>query len=495
MPQIQNTSKNAVIYARFSSSSQREESIEDQLRECTKFAQREGYNIISNYCDYAISGRTDERPEFLRMIDDAGKKLFNYIIVYRLDRFARNRVDSVLYKAQLAKQKVQVISATECIPEGSDGLLIVALHEALAQKYSDDLSKIIRRGQEGNAENCKSNGAYPFGYKVNPITRLLEIDEEKATLVRRIFEIIADGGTYTEALKYVNAMGYKRSRNWLYRLLRNERYKGIYIYKNHRVSNGIPRIVSDELFNAAGKTRVRHLNFAGAGSCKYLLSNKLFCPLCGQKLSGSYGTSKNGIKYRYYICNNKKYSHSCTSDYVSADDLEHSVLNMVKSFIFNNEIVTAIVDATINILNVNNPISSNIAALNRKILETDKKISNIVSAIEAGIITDTTKNRLQELEAQKKDFQTSLLEEKLKAPVLTRDQLHYFFNRFKTGDITNRQFQKYLLDNFVTKCYFDKGKTTVLLSLTGNPNDISYQLINKIIKQHKVFDNCNQWWR
>lgn len=171
----------AVIYARYSSANQREESIEDQLRECHKFAERQGYNVIGQYCDFAISGRTDDRPEFLRMICDSEKKLFKAVIVYRLDRFARNRYDSVLYKSRLAQYKVNVVSATECIPEGSDGVLIEALHEALAQKYSDDLSQIIRRGLYGNAEHCKSNGPLPFGYKVNPTTRLVEIDGSVTT--------------------------------------------------------------------------------------------------------------------------------------------------------------------------------------------------------------------------------------------------------------------------------------------------------------------------
>lgn len=164
------------------------------------------------------------------MICDAEKQLFKAVIVYRLDRFARNRFDSVLYKSRLAQYKVNVVSATECIPEGSDGVLIEALHEALAQKYSDDLSQIIRRGLYGNAEHCKSNGPLPFGYKANPTTRLVEIDEETAPIVKQIFTMIAEGSNYNQALAYCTRMGYPKTKSALYHILRNERYKGIYIY-------------------------------------------------------------------------------------------------------------------------------------------------------------------------------------------------------------------------------------------------------------------------
>ena len=482
---------NAVIYARFSSSSQREESIEDQLRVCNEYATREGYNIIGNYCDYAISGRTDERPEFLRMINDSQKHLFNYIIVYRLDRFARNRVDSVIYKSKLAKNKVHVLSATECIPEGSDGVLIEALHEALAQKYSDDLSTIIRRGQEGNAENCKSNGAYPFGYKVNPDTRQLELDNDKAPIVKHIFEIIASGGTYDEALEYATKMGYPKSKNWIYGILRNERYKGIYIYKNHRVQGGMPAIVSDELFTAANKTRVRHLTFPKIASIKYLLTNKASCALCGNLLTGSYSISKSGAKYYYYICNGKKRLKICNTHSIKKEFLESTVVQMLYSFIFTKDICNAVIDAAFDFMEKNNPVNTNIAALNNKISEVTKKINNIMQAIEAGIITDTTKERLQELEAQKKSFQQSIIEEKLKAPALMRNQLEYYFENLRKGNISDRKFQKYLVDNFLTHCYISDHDVTAVINLSGRDN-ANWNITQSL---NKVCDHRNFWWR
>ena len=91
----------AVIYARYSSDNQREESIEGQIRECTAYAEKNGITIVKHYIDRAISAKTDNRPEFQQMIKDSDKKLFDIVLVWKLDRFARNRYDSARYKTQL----------------------------------------------------------------------------------------------------------------------------------------------------------------------------------------------------------------------------------------------------------------------------------------------------------------------------------------------------------------------------------------------------------
>jgi len=109
--------ENCVIYARYSSHKQNDTSIEAQLAECKAFAERNGYNVVGEYIDKAISGKSDERPEFLRMIEDSSKGRFSKIAVYQLDRLARNRYDSAIYKAKLKKNGVKVLSAKENISD------------------------------------------------------------------------------------------------------------------------------------------------------------------------------------------------------------------------------------------------------------------------------------------------------------------------------------------------------------------------------------------
>ena len=90
--------KRAVIYARFSSHNQTEQSIEGQLRECYAYAKRNELIILNEYIDRALSGTTDNRPQFKQMIEDSKKGGFDFVLVYQLDRFARNRYDSATYK-------------------------------------------------------------------------------------------------------------------------------------------------------------------------------------------------------------------------------------------------------------------------------------------------------------------------------------------------------------------------------------------------------------
>ena len=139
----------AVIYARYSSDNQREESIEGQIRECTAYAEKNGITIVKHYIDRAISAKTDNRPEFQQMIKDSDKKLFGIVLVWKLDRFARNRYDSARYKTQLKKNGVKLMSATEIISEGPEGIILESVLEGYAEYYSADLSEKVVKNQRG----------------------------------------------------------------------------------------------------------------------------------------------------------------------------------------------------------------------------------------------------------------------------------------------------------------------------------------------------------
>ena len=162
-----------VIYARYSSDNQREESIEGQIRENTAFARKNGIDIVDTYIDRAYSTKTDNRPEFQRMIKDSGKKSFDVVIVWKLDRFSRNRYDSAKYKAMLKKNDVRVLSATEAISEGAEGIILESVLEGMAEYYSADLAEKVTRGMTENALKCRFNGGtVPFGYMIDETTAL-----------------------------------------------------------------------------------------------------------------------------------------------------------------------------------------------------------------------------------------------------------------------------------------------------------------------------------
>ena len=181
---------NAVIYARYSSDSQREESIEGQLRECREYAERNNMTIVGTYIDRALSTKTADRPEFQRMIKDSAKELFEIVLVWKLDRFSRDRYDSAHYKHILKKNGVKVVSVKENISDGPEGIILESTLEGYAEYYSAELSQKIRRGQKENALKCKNNGGNtPLGYVVGT-DGVLAVDPLTAPLVTEIFTVM-----------------------------------------------------------------------------------------------------------------------------------------------------------------------------------------------------------------------------------------------------------------------------------------------------------------
>lgn len=170
---------NAVIYARYSSANQTEQSIEGQLRDCRAYAEREGLTVVHEYIDRAISGRSDDRPDFQRMIADSAKKQFQHVIVWKLDRFSRDAYDTAIYKRRLKNNGVSLQSATEAIGNNPESIILEQLLIGMAEYYSIELSQKTKRGLRETA--LKGNfvgGGVPIGYKVE--NSKLVIDEETA---------------------------------------------------------------------------------------------------------------------------------------------------------------------------------------------------------------------------------------------------------------------------------------------------------------------------
>ena len=246
---------NVVIYARFSCKRQTEQSIEGQLKICYKYAAAHNYTVVGEYIDRAQSGTSDNRSDFQRMIADSEKHTFEGVLVYQLDRFARNRYDSAIYKAKLKKNGVRVFSAKENITEDASGILVEGLIESMEEYYSVELAQKINRGLAINAEKCLSNGSNPgLGFKVNKKDRTFYVDEDEAAIVREIYERYARGEPKVEIIKDLNrrhiktSIGNEFSFTSLTRLLSNKRYIGYYLYSGKETPGGMPRIIEDDLY-------------------------------------------------------------------------------------------------------------------------------------------------------------------------------------------------------------------------------------------------------
>lgn len=244
----------AVIYARYSCELQREESIDGQVRECLAFAKSKGYEIINQYIDRAISAKTDDRPSFQQMIRDGTDRRFDAIIVWKVDRFARNRLDALQYKSILRKAHVKVISATENISDGPKGILLESVLDGLAEYYSADLAQKVKRGMTENVLEGKiTGGRIPFGYKKEG--QKYVIDAERASIVRELFNQYANTTITCKGLaEYVNSKGFLNGDGkpfkdaTIYNMLRNEKYMGILRFGETVNTKGAPQIVDEVTF-------------------------------------------------------------------------------------------------------------------------------------------------------------------------------------------------------------------------------------------------------
>ena len=447
----------AVIYARYSSDNQREESIEGQLRECTAYCKKNDITILRTYIDRAMSAKTDHRPDFQRMIKDSAKGLFDVIIVWKLDRFARNRYDSAHYKAQLRKYGVKVLSATENISDGPEGIILESMLEGMAEYYSAELSEKVIRGHTENALKCKYNGGTPtFGYIIDKDMQY-QIDPRTAPAVLEMFTMYDKGATMKEIVAYMSERGVTTVRgkkidlNFMARLLKNRKYIGEYSYRHIVTPNGIPAIVPQDLFGRVQqrlavnrKAPARH-----KAEDDYLLTTKLFCGTCGAMMVGESGTSSSkGRKYHYYRCVNTKKHRACDAKHktVRKLPLENAVVNAVMAKIMDDNFVEYVADA---VMDIQSRESSVLPALRKQLEEAESGITNMLNAIQMGIINASTKQRLDELEERKKDIELQIIQEEMKHPAVSREDVVYFVCRFRSLDTNKLDARRRLIDSFV----------------------------------------------
>ena len=475
--------RRAVIYARYSSHSQRDVSIDQQIRACRLYAQRQDIEIVDVYEDRATTGTNDRRPGFQRMIRDADRADWQYVIVYTLDRFARDRYDSAVYKRRLKECGIKVLSAMENITDDPAGVLMESLLEGLAEYYSKELSRKIRRGMEDNASKCLCNGQIPFGYRRGEDGKFA-IDEAEAPIVREIYRRVRDGSKLSEIIRDLNSRGLrtKHGKEWskssFNRLLTNERYTGVYIYKDVRVPGGMPKIIDQSLFDAVQlimhtKNNPRKAPDGAPQRRRqengiYYLTGKLYCGHCHSPMVGISGHGKGGATYYYYTCKGKRTEHSCQKKNVNRDFIEKFIATALKETMLNDRAIRILADAAIQYQKQKAP-SAELEVLQLRAAEIKKSISNILAAIEAGIFSAATQSRLAELEAEQKTVltQISLLQEETEEQ-LTREEIIAMLRLMRNGDIADENFREALIDTFLVAAYVYDDHCKIVFNLGGN---------------------------
>ena len=413
--------KTAVIYARYSSSNQTEQSIEGQLRVCHEFAERENILILDTYIDRAMTGTNDNRADFQRMIKDSSKREWNYVIVYKLDRFSRDKYATAVHKKTLKDNGVKLLSATECIPDTPEGIIMESLIEGMGQYYSEELSQKVRRGMNETRQKGNFTGGHLlYGYSVE--NKKVVIDEEKAEIVRYIFEQYSIGVYVEDIIADLTAKGvYNRgkpfARNTVYKMLKNEKYSGIYRIRDEVFENMYPQIVTPKIFEIV-REKVK-VNQYGKRSLDvvYLLRNKMKCGYCGQSINAECGTSKNGKRKHYYKCFGRKRNSGCKKKMIQKDLLEKLVIEAIITTLSNHENKETLISAVLKQQERRIAQNSILKVLLREQKQVNNALENIVAAIEQGVITNTTTKRLKELETRLDDLERQILIERSKNAV------------------------------------------------------------------------------
>ena len=478
-----------VIYARYSSSGQREESIEGQLRDCREYAKRYGITIIAEYCDRAYTGTSDNRPEFQKMIRDSAKGQFSAVITWKNDRFARSRYDSAIYKYRLKQNGIKILYAKESIPEGPEGIILESLMEGFAEYYSANLSQNVKRGNRESALKLQTVGQTVFGLRTGADKRF-EHDPETAPIVKRIFDEYVSGRSAIDIYTRLNAEGYRTKRGNLFdksairNILKNEKYKGVYDYAGIRDEHGIPAIVDADTFDKAQKMIDKHHRAPAAKKENdgFLLTGKLFCGECGEPMTGDGGTSKTGTVYSYYTCNGRR-RKKCKKERAPKKWIEDVVIRHLNFAINNDAIISNFADMYMCWQDEQKD-NSEIDGLERRLKEVDAAIKNSLRAIDSGIISDSLRQHLIELEAEKVDIEKGIVIAEQNNITLDRDTVIWFLRKFQTENADDATWRVYVVETFLQAAYlYDDGRLTLCLNFRGEGNKITTEVAEKAAKE------------
>ena len=472
----------AVIYARYSSDNQREESIEGQIRECTAYAEKNGITVVKHYIDRAISAKTDNRPEFQQMIKDSEKRLFDIVLVWKLDRFARNRYDSAHYEYQLERNHVKLVSATEPISDSPAGIMVKSMLTGMAEYYSAELSEKVVRGMTENVLKGKYNGGtIPIGYTVDE-EKFFQIDPLKAPFVVEAFQRYNDGATMKELMNWLNDSGVTTNRNQKFTynsiqtLLTNRRYIGENRFKDIVMPDSIPVIIEKELFDSVQDKIAKNRRAPARHKAEddYLLTTKLFCGMCGAMMFGECGTSRNKNVHHYYKCANAKRTKTCKKKTVRKEWLEDLVVNETMKMIRDDDSIQSIVDAVMILQEQENTV---LPLLEKQMKDIENGIENLLNAIQAGVLTSSTKGRLEKLEAQQKELEIRIAEEKLAKPKVSADFVKFWLTNFRKLDPNVKSHRETLINTFVNAVYLYDEKVLITFNYKDGTKTITFDEI------------------
>ncbi|MDE6676880.1 MAG: recombinase family protein [Clostridia bacterium] len=478
----------AVIYARYSCDQQSEQSIEGQLRVCEDYAKSHDILILDIYIDRAMTGTNDNRADFQRMIKDSARKEWNYVLVYKLDRFSRDKYATAIHKKTLRDKGVKVLSAMENIPDTPEGIILESLLEGMNQYYSAELSQKVKRGmRETRLKGLYQGGGIPYGYKIDG--RKIVIDEERAENVRFMYTQFAGGVYVREIIRQLTLNGkqYKGkpfAMNTVYNILKNQKYLGVYKHGEEIVDNMYPQIVERETFEKV--QTIINANKHGKRSTEvvYMLRHKLKCGYCGQSIIAEMGTARNGERKYYYKCRGRKARvNECKKSVVQKDILEKLIIDTTIGELSKPAVLQSAINGLLELQESKLKTNTALNNLLREQKQIETALQNLVTAIENGIMSNTTNKRLHELEQAQQEIERRILIEKSKTTIrYTEKELREYFEQ-------SLRLEPQMLINYFIKevvLYDDKIEIYYNNPITNSPDyeGLGFLFYSKIVDRN-----------
>ena len=485
----QNPGNSAIAYYRYSSDAQRDASIDQQREAAQQYAAAHGLHIVREYEDHAVSGTRDDREQYNLMLYEVELLRPAALIIWKTDRLSRDKIDIVLAKKRLRECGVKIHYVAEAIPDDDDAtqILMESIYEGMAASFSVAHSRNVQRGLTYNAERGLYNGIQLIGYKGKP-DHPDEIDPDTAPIVKQIYKDYADGKPMMQICRDLDAQGIKSIHgntmtvNSLRRILTNKAYIGVYAWGDHTIDGGMPRIIDDDLFqrvqdrleaNKCGGKGARRKIDQEADIADYWLSGHIYCGLCGETMQGISGTGKSGAKHHYYSCKSHR-QHQCSASNRPKDVIEAAVTYVLDQIVRDPSYRLEIAHKCYERYKQDHDDGGVYAdAIRAKIKDAEAKINNIMRAIEAGILTETTGERLKALESEKVRLTDALRAEEMRRSIqLTEADILKYLDSLG-GDVRDPDDRARILDEYVDRVIVTGDEVAVIMQYTADRRAVS----------------------
>ena len=490
---VQNDNNMAIAYYRFSSHAQNEQSIDQQRELAEEYAETHGLTIVKEYVDEALSGRDDTRPQYQLMLSEVKTLKPAVLILWKTDRLGRDRFD-----LQIARRIIRGVGCSiECVaepfidPNDPTSIFVEGILDAQAEYYSANLTQNVMRGLHFNAKCCYYNGVKVFGYTTEDLPikakgggfkKAYTLDPVTSPVVRRIFEDYANGKPIKEIADDLNAQGLRTTKgglfnvNGLRHILMNRMYLGEYRYGGIVVPDGVPRIISDDLFDKVQKRfelnkhkpksqEVRHIE---ATEPRFWLTGKLFCGECKESMRGVSGTSKSGRIHYYYVCKNHR-RHKCKLRPVRKEFIEYCVIEILREFLSDQGNLASLAVDVSEYAKKMHSDDTYLKSLQAELSQANKEIRNIVDAIKQGLVSRTLQQSLSELESKQEALEDAIAVEKAKLELANNDYgIKHYFEMYAKADFEDDETRRLIFEYFIDKIYVFDDKLIIDMFYSDN---------------------------